>query len=55
METKTAALLTIKSPGKMDKKGRKRIAKWLMSRAKHFENHGDLYTMGKYIQRYLYL
>ena len=54
MKTKTAASLTIKAPGRMDKRGRKRIAGWLRRVARHFVARGYLYTKGNFRARYLY-
>jgi hypothetical protein len=57
MKTKkeqSAAILTIKSPGKMSKKGRRDIAKWLERQAKNLLADGDKYTDGRFTARYLY-
>lgn len=54
MKTKTAAVLTIRAPGKMNKKGRRMIAGWLRRQARHFLARGDLYTKGNFKARYLY-
>lgn len=51
---KTAAILIIKAPGKMNKKGRRMIAGWLKRQARHFIARGGLYTTGNYTARYIY-
>ncbi len=53
MKTKTAAIVTINHPAKMNAKGRKRIAAWLRSRAKLLEKHSDLMA-SRYTARYIY-
>lgn len=53
VKTKTAAIVTINDSSKMAKKDRKRIAKWLRSRADWFEKHGDL-ASDRFVQRYIY-
>ena len=54
MKTKSAAILTIKSPGKMSKKGRGDIIKWLRRQADHLQKEGDNYTEGRFTARYIY-
>jgi hypothetical protein len=52
-KTKSAAIVTIHNAPKMTLEGRRRIAKWLRSRAVCLEKHGDL--MGpRYVARWLY-
>lgn len=51
---KSAAILTIKEPGRMSRKGRTQIAAWLRRQANHFLNYGDKYTHGRFTARYLY-
>lgn len=51
---KSAAILTIKSPGTMSKKGRKAIAAWMQRQATDFVQLGDKYTDRKFTARYLY-
>jgi hypothetical protein len=53
MKEKSAAILTIKDPQRMDKKGRKMIAGWLRRQARHFEAKGDRYAK-RFTARYLY-
>lgn len=50
---KTAAVVTVYDLNKMTVAGRKKIAKWLRSRANVVEKHGDLYAK-RFTQRYLY-
>lgn len=53
MSEKAAAIVTILDAPLMTKAGRKRIAKWLRSRADYLEKHGDL--LGKrFVSRWLY-
>lgn len=54
MKTKSAAIVTIKAPGKMSKKGRKQIADWLRRQAANLSKHGNEYTDGMFTARYLY-
>lgn len=54
MKTKSAAVLTIKSPGSMSRKGRRDIADWLKRQADMLLTDGDKYTDGGFIARYLY-
>lgn len=54
MKEKSAAIITIKSPGKMSKKGRKQIAEWMMRTARDLLSLGDKYTDGRFTARYLY-
>ncbi len=49
----SAAILTIKDAGKMTKKGRKQIAKWLMHEANMLEEIGDCYSK-VFRSRYLF-
>lgn len=51
---KSAAILTIKEPGKMSRKGRAEIAAWLRRQANNLNNLGDQYTDGRFTARYLY-
>ncbi len=50
---KTAAIVTIFDAPSMTLAGRKRIAKWLRSRADHLEKHGELLAK-RCVQRWLY-
>lgn len=50
---KSAAIVTIYDAARMTKAGRKRIAKWLRSRADLLENHGDLMA-SRFVSRWLY-
>lgn len=50
---KSAAVVTIHDAPNMSKAGRKRIAKWLRSRADLLENHGDLMAK-RCVMRWLY-
>lgn len=56
MKTKrqSAAILTIKSPGKMTAAGRKSIAAWLRRHAQTLLKYGDQYTEGRFVGRYDY-
>ena len=51
---KSAAIITIKSPGSMTKKGRSEIAAWLRQHAANLVRHGDKYTDGRFTGRYIY-
>ena len=51
---KTAAIVTVFNLSDMTPAGRKRIAKWLRSRADVVEKHGDVQFAGRFTQRYLY-
>lgn len=51
---KSAAVITIKAPGKMSKKGRREIAAWLRRHASMLVKDGDKYTDGRFTGRYLY-
>ena len=51
---KTAAVVTVFGLSDMTLAGRKRIAKWLRSRATVVEKHGDVQVAGRFTQRYLY-
>lgn len=54
-ETATrAATLTIKSPGKMTKRGRKDIARWLRELADALEEQGEQYTDGHFTAGFNY-
>jgi hypothetical protein len=50
---KAAAIVTIHGAPRMTLSGRRRIAKWLRSRAAHLEKHGDLLAE-RSVQRWLY-
>ena len=52
-KAKSAAIVTIKDANKMSLAGRRRIAKWLRSRADLLEKHGDLFA-SRFISRWLY-
>ena len=51
---KSAAIITIKSPGKMTKRGRRDIAEWLRRHATWLLKHGDEYTNGRFAGRFIY-
>lgn len=51
---KSAAIITIKSPGKMTRRGRRDIAHWLRKHADWLMKHGDEYTVGRFTGRYFY-
>ena len=53
MAVKSAAIVTIKDAAKMTPAGRRRIAKWLRSRALLLEKHGDLLS-SRFVSRWLY-
>lgn len=50
----SAAILTIKEPGKFHAKGRQRLAKWLRDQAAMLVREGENYTTGRFTARYLY-
>jgi len=50
----SAAILTLKKPGMMSKRGRKDIADWLRKQAAFFLRHGDEYSKTRFTARYLY-
>lgn len=52
--TETAAIVTIRGPGKMSKRGRRDIAKWLRHHAECLLKYGDEYTEGRFTGRYMY-
>ena len=54
MKYKSAAVLTIKGPGRMTSKGRKDIVTWLRDQASFLSKHGKEYTTGRFTARYLY-
>ena len=47
------AMLTIKAPGKMTKRGRRAIATWLRQHAEALVKYGDEYTEGRFVGRYM--
>lgn len=51
---KSAAILTLKKPGVMSKRGRKSIADWLRQQASFLLKHGDQYSKTRFTARYLY-
>lgn len=51
---KTAAIVTIRAPGKMTKRGRRDIAVWLRQHANWLLKHGDEYTDGRFTGRFIY-
>lgn len=53
MAVKSAAIVTIKDAAKMTPAGRRRIAKWLRSRATLLEKHGNLMA-SRFISRWIY-
>lgn len=52
-KAKAAAVVTIHHAAKMTPSGRKRIAKWLRSRASYLEKHADLMA-ARFTSRWLY-
>jgi len=54
VKEKSAAILTLKEPGRMSKRGRKDIADWLRRQAAYFLRHGDKYSETRFTARYLY-
>lgn len=53
-EPKTAAVLTIHSPGLMTPEGRRDIAQWLRSQADFLDEYGADFTKGRFRARYRY-
>ena len=53
MKDKLVAIVTIKKPAEMTKKGRKQVANWLRGRAVLLEKHGDLMA-SRFTARYTY-
>ena len=53
-KAKSAAIITIKAPSKMTKRGRRDIAGWLRKHADRLTRHGDEYTDGRFTGRYIY-
>ena len=53
MKERTAAVLTIRAPERMTKRGRKAIAGWLKRQARHFIARGDRYAKN-YKAKYIY-
>ena len=51
---KSAAVITIKSPSRMTKRGRKDIADWLRRHATMLVKDGDKYTNGRFTGRFIY-
>ena len=51
---KSAAVITIKSPGKMTSRGRRDVAVWLRWHADHLLKHGKDYTDGRFAGRFTY-
>lgn len=51
---KSAAVITIKAPGKMTKAGRKNIAAWLRKHASMLLRHGEQYTDGRFTGRFIH-
>lgn len=52
---KSAATMVIHGPGKMTKKGRKDIIKWMRQQADHLEAEGKNYTTGIFRASFRYL
>ncbi len=50
----SAAILTIKKPGKMSPSGRRAIAGWLKKQAAYFLKYGKEYSDTRFVARYLY-
>lgn len=50
---KSAAIITIKDPDKMDKRGRRAIAQWMRRQADFLETPGGKFS-SRYTARYLY-
>lgn len=51
---KTAAIITIKSPGKMTPRGRKDIVTWMRKQAAHLHKYGKHYTDKRFTARFIY-
>lgn len=51
----SAAIITIKSPGKMTKRSRRDIAQWLKRHADMLLKDGDKYTDGRFTGRFIYV
>jgi hypothetical protein len=51
---KSAAVLTIKRPGKMTKRGRLAVVAWLRRQAAFFAKYGSKYSETRFTARYLY-
>ena len=51
---RTAARISIESPGKMTAKGRRDIVAWLRRHAAHLLKHGGQYTEGRFTGRFFY-
>lgn len=55
MKSKTAAVLTIKAPGKMTRRGRRSIAAWLRRHARYMDRRAhNIFTKGNFTARYIY-
>lgn len=51
---KVAASIVIHTPGKMNKRGRKDVAKWLRRHADMLVKHGEMYDPVVFRGRYYY-
>ncbi len=51
---KSAAVVTIKKPGAMTKRGRKSIAAWLRRQARYLERSLNYTDTGNFTARYIY-
>lgn len=51
---RSAAVVTIKAPGRMTARGRRDIATWLRQQAAHLLRHGKDYTEGTFRGRFIY-
>jgi hypothetical protein len=52
-KVRSAAVVTVFDAPKMDKRGRKRVAKWLREQAEFLEQYGQEFA-GRFTARYLY-
>lgn len=53
-QVKSAAVITIKGPGRMTARGRRDLATWMRAAAKRLTRDGELYTDGRFTERFLY-
>lgn len=51
---RSAAIITIKKPGKMTDSGRRRIAKWMREQAQFLERYGNKMSDTSFRARYMY-
>ena len=50
----SAAIVTIRSPGRMTARGRRHVAEWLRRHADMLMRDGKHYTEGRFTGRYMY-